>query len=348
MRVRRSGATRFAASTGDAVRPAAIGLTLIYLLMALPPALALPPGQRAVLAPTMVAGACASALVGWSTTFVRGDLADVVHWFLAALTGVPTVTSLVSMVVIGSPFESVNLMLTLVGGTAVIHVRRAALVVGVGVVSAWLVTCLLFAPSVLRADTLSAMGTAAGVAVVLHVARSRTVARLDSAREQIAAMAVTDELTGLGNRRLLMERGPSVLAAAHADGRDVTLLYVDVDGLKRVNDTQGHVAGDRLIADVGAVLRVVFREADVVARCGGHEFAVLVTGCGPAAVEPLTSRLASALAAVGAVASVGAAHATAGEDVPLDRLLDEADRCMYLVKHARRPGSPLVDVRAAG
>jgi diguanylate cyclase (GGDEF)-like protein len=336
MRIGRARPTRFAASTGDAVRPAAIGLTLIYLFVALPPALALPPPQRAVLASTMIAAAGVSALIGWSTVLVRGDLAAVVHWFLAGLAGVPTVTSLISMVVLAKPFESVNLMLTLIGATAVIHVRRAAVIVGVSVVGSWLVVGLVVVPAVITAETLSAMGSATVVAVILHVARQRTVARLDSAREQIAVMAVTDELTGLGNRRLLMERGPGVLLAARATGRDVTLLYLDVDGLKRVNDSQGHLAGDRLIADVGAALRSVFRDADIVARCGGDEFAVLMAGCGPGAVAPLTQRLSTVLASVGAAASVGMAHAPADQEVSLDTLLDEADRTMYLTKHARR------------
>ncbi len=334
---RREGPGQFAASTGDAVRPTAAGLAIIYLVVALPPALALPPGQRVVLAPTMVAGAFAAALIGLSTVFVRGDLADVVHWFLAGLAAVPTATSLVSLVVLATPFESVNLMLTLVGATAVIHVRRAAVLVAVGVVGSWLVVGLTLAPSVITSQTLSAMGTATGVAVILHVARQRTVARLDSARQQIAVMAVTDELTGLGNRREFTDRGPRVLAAARAARRDVTLLYLDVDGLKRVNDTEGHAAGDRLIANVGATLRSVFRDADIVARCGGDEFAVLIAGCGPDAVPALTGRLVTALAEVGARASVGAAHLLAGEDGDLDRLLDEADRAMYASKHAHRP-----------
>jgi diguanylate cyclase (GGDEF)-like protein len=331
-----AGAGRFAASTGDAVRPAAFGLAVAYVVVALPPSLLLPAWQRAVLVPTMIAGALACALIGLSTSLVRGDLGDVVHWFLAGLAGVPTLTSLVSLVTLAQPFQTVNLMLTLVAATALIHVRRAAVAVAVVVLVGWLTAALFVVPAVLTADTASGMGMACVVAVILHASRQRTVARLDAARQQIASMVVTDDLTGLGNRRALMLRGPDVVSDARRAEDDVTLLYLDVDGLKRVNDAEGHLAGDRLIASVGVVLRSVFGGADVVARCGGDEFAVLLTGCGPADVERLTERLRSGLAAIGSSASVGVAHLLARDpDGDLEALLDEADRAMYRAKHAR-------------
>jgi diguanylate cyclase (GGDEF)-like protein len=346
------GSRRYAASTGDAVRPAAVGLAVAYLLVALPPAFLLPAPQARVLAPTMAAGAAASALIGWSTSLVRRELGEVVHWFLAGLAGVPTVTSLMSLVVLAQPFHTVNLMLTLVAATALIHVRRAAVAVALVVVLAWLVAGLAFVPVVVTADTVSGMAMACVVAVILHVSRQRTVARLETARGEIATMAVTDVLTGVGNRRALMERGPAVLAAARAAGRDVTLLYLDLDGLKRVNDGEGHAAGDKLIASVGTALRSVFRDADIVARCGGDEFAVLVTARGPDQTEALIDRLREALASVDASASIGTAHLAGSGDLrrsgalpahpptgspaaDLEALLDEADRQMYRAKRAR-------------
>jgi diguanylate cyclase (GGDEF)-like protein len=286
---------------------------------------------------TVVVGAIACALVGWSTSLVRGELGDVVHWFLAGLAAVPTVTSLVSLVVLATPFQTVNLILTLVASAALIHVRRAAVTVAVLVVLGWLLAGIFVVPSVINDDTLSAMGMACAVAVILHLARQRTVARLDAAREQIATMAVTDELTGLGNRRALRERGEAVLAQARRAGLDVTLLYVDVDGLKQVNDAQGHLAGDGLLTTVGETLRMVFRQADVVARTGGDEFAVLLVGCAPEQTASLRARLADTLAAVGASASCGAVHLRPGDpDADLQQLVDRADLAMYREKNSRR------------
>lgn len=333
---RRDG--RFAASTGDAVRPAAFTLAIAYLAVALPPSLLLPsPSARLVLSTTMVAAAAACTLLGLSTSVVRGDLGDVVHWFLAGLAAIPTTTSLVSLVVLAQPFQVVNLMLTLVASAALIHVRRAAVTVAVAVVLGWLLAGLLVVPQVINADTVSGMGMAVAVGIMLHVSGQRTVARLDGAREQIAALAVTDDLTGLGNRRALWERGSRAVDQARRAGQDVTLLYLDVDGLKQVNDLEGHFAGDRVITRVGDALRSVFRQADVVARTGGDEFVVLLTNFGPEQAGLLRARLATALDVVGASASCGTVYLRSGDpDADLRELLDRADLSMYEEKNSRR------------
>jgi diguanylate cyclase (GGDEF)-like protein len=336
-----STAGRYAASTGDAVRPAAFTLAVAYLVVALPPALLLPSAyERRVLGVTMVAGAVSCALIGWSTALVPGELGDVVHWFLAGLAGVPTATSLISLAVLAQPFQTVNLMLTLVAATALIHVRRAAVAVAVVVVLGWLLAGLLVVPRVITLDTVSGMGMAVAVAVILHLSRQRTVARLDEAHQRIAAMAATDELTGLGNRRALMEGGRAAVTQARRQGRGVTLLYIDVDGLKQLNDSRGHVAGDRLLASVAGAVRAAVPEAEVLARIGGDEFAVMVSGGGPGVAAELRQRLAAALADIGASASCGAAHLPADDpDGDLESLLDRADLAMYAEKERRRRGA---------
>ena len=116
-----------------------------------------------------------------------------------------------------------------------------------------------------------------------HTAGSRLVtARLRAQAEEFANRmaheAAHDPLTGLPNRRRLLERADEVLAEATGSGDVVGLLVLDLDGFKQVNDALGHVAGDRVLVEVGSRLARAVRRGDVVARLGGDEFAVLATG----------------------------------------------------------------------
>ncbi len=87
-------------------------------------------------------------------------------------------------------------------------------------------------------------------------------------------LALTDELTGLRNRRGFLVLADQALRMARRTRAKCALVFIDLDGLKRVNDTRGHAAGDALIADAARVIGRVFRESDVVGRVGGDEFAV--------------------------------------------------------------------------
>jgi diguanylate cyclase (GGDEF)-like protein len=92
---------------------------------------------------------------------------------------------------------------------------------------------------------------------------------------QLERLSLTDELTSLYNRRGFFVLGEQQLESARRTKLPLALLYVDVDGLKKINDTHGHAEGDRLLVDTAAILSSTFRAADIVARIGGDEFAVL-------------------------------------------------------------------------
>jgi diguanylate cyclase (GGDEF)-like protein len=92
---------------------------------------------------------------------------------------------------------------------------------------------------------------------------------------QLERLSLMDELTGLYNRRGFFMLGEQQIEIARRTKLPLSLIYLDVDGLKRVNDTFGHAAGDRLLADTGDALAATFRSADIVARIGGDEFAIL-------------------------------------------------------------------------
>ncbi len=115
--------------------------------------------------------------------------------------------------------------------------------------------------------------------VANYVQRERLLERLQTANTQLAAYAMTDVLTGLPNRRALYESLQEITYQAVRDGHCILVALIDLDGFKAVNDTHGHLAGDRFLQLVGQRLQQGVRDADRVGRLGGDEF--LVVGLGP-------------------------------------------------------------------
>ncbi|MGJ7440754.1 GGDEF domain-containing protein [Aquipuribacter sp. MA13-6] len=120
-----------------------------------------------------------------------------------------------------------------------------------------------------------AVATLAGL--MLHVGRRMTMLKLLRAQAELERLTEHDDLTGLANRRgffAVMRR--ALTQAERGGGRRLVVLYCDVDGLKLVNDTRGHEAGDALLVSVADRLRAEFSDAEVVARLGGDEFGVVL------------------------------------------------------------------------
>lgn len=167
----------------------------------------------------------------------------------------------------------------------------------------------------------------------------------DEARDQsrkLKAVAWNDPLTGLGNRRLLDDRLGVALAQARRNKGIVTVMYLDLDEFKNINDTMGHGAGDTLLQAVAGRLSRTVRESDTVARVGGDEFVILFRhiGNGPD-VPTLAAKLIKAVSQpyhlaggfVDVTASVGiASYPYDGEDS--ESLLISADKAMYDAKQS--------------
>jgi diguanylate cyclase (GGDEF)-like protein/PAS domain S-box-containing protein len=110
---------------------------------------------------------------------------------------------------------------------------------------------------------------------VVEVARDITERR--KMEEQLRVVAMTDELTGLFNRRGFFTLSEKHCKLANRTKRKMSLLYLDLDNMKKINDKLGHNAGDQALMDTAKILKESFRESDIIARIGGDEFAVLLT-----------------------------------------------------------------------
>jgi diguanylate cyclase (GGDEF)-like protein len=167
------------------------------------------------------------------------------------------------------------------------------------------------------------------------------VATVQQREEQLRYQAFHDPLTGLANRLLFRDRLEHAAAVRQREGRPLTVLFLDLDDFKLVNDRLGHAAGDALLVDVAERLRACLRKGDTVARLGGDEFAVLLQDDGEEP-EQLARRIVDAMevpfqlgpARVQVTGSIGVAVATARgrTDEVSERLLHRADVAMYAAK----------------
>jgi diguanylate cyclase (GGDEF)-like protein len=195
-----------------------------------------------------------------------------------------------------------------------------------------------------------AMGAALGLlmlgVVVLLVQRGKRANQLlASTNELLKVQSERDPLTGLANRRHFQQ----ALAARAGDGRlEGTVYLLDLDHFKRINDVQGHAAGDTVLVEMARRLRATLREEDLIVRWGGEEFLVVVQALSPEQVEGLAQRLLAVVAGepvrcanakLDVTASIGFATfplEPAGIAVPWERAIELVDTAMYLAKaHGR-------------
>ena len=177
----------------------------------------------------------------------------------------------------------------------------------------------------------------ASTAVVVLVGRLRaSVAKersLGEEREQLLetlrTAALTDELTGLPNRRAWEEQFRQAIAEAAQDGRELCVAMLDFDRFKAYNDRHGHRAGDELLVEAARAWSDQLRAGDLLARHGGEEFALLLRGCDELTAASLVERIREATPPV---RTVSAGLATwDGRETP-DELLDRADTALYYAK----------------
>ena len=191
-------------------------------------------------------------------------------------------------------------------------------------------------------STMANIGTQLGRVVERERARKAAEERAEAMRSQ----SIRDELTGLYNRRGFLELARQQLRLAQHEGRPALLFFVDLNGMKQINDEFGHDEGDRALNDTADALREIFRPSDVVSRLGGDEFVALLLDADVSQVEVFAARIRQAMATRNAQgtrcyrlsASVGASPYDADRGQTIESLLAHADTVMYEQKRARRAG----------
>jgi diguanylate cyclase (GGDEF)-like protein len=163
-------------------------------------------------------------------------------------------------------------------------------------------------------------------------------------REILLRASLIDDLTGLYNRRGFLNVAGEELSSGSARGHGFLVVFADLDGLKQINDTHGHAAGDWAIGKAAEVLKLCFGPDDVVGRIGGDEFVGLVTHPLPNGEQALRDAASATLLGVNRSSgrpyelgiSLGFHRPAPGEEVDLEALLSRADEALYEAKRAKK------------
>jgi diguanylate cyclase (GGDEF)-like protein len=179
----------------------------------------------------------------------------------------------------------------------------------------------------------------------VHQRLARTIRELEESRQALAEQATTDALTQLKNRRLFYDRAHESLLSCRRYNKDMSVLLLDIDHFKKVNDSYGHHSGDAVLVRIARLLSRMVRGADTVARFGGEEFAVLMPEANKLGAAVLGERIRTAVETetidvdgriIPVTTSIGIATLAAEKVESIDQLLSIADRRLYLAKNAGR------------
>jgi diguanylate cyclase (GGDEF)-like protein len=184
-----------------------------------------------------------------------------------------------------------------------------------------------------------------GLAVMLHTLSRyilRTIDSLHAQREQLTDIALTDDLTNLPNRRHLIEQLGREFIRARRYRRPLSLIYIDLDGFKSINDRFGHLFGDEILRGTAIAMRAVLRSTDLLARIGGDEFSVLLPETNLEGGRRVANKLRKALAAyserldpiIPSLSFCAGVGQLRREDKSIDDLIGRADEAQYRAKDA--------------
>ena len=169
------------------------------------------------------------------------------------------------------------------------------------------------------------------------------------AESALHSLSLVDELTGLYNRRGFLAVTEQYLESFQRSDNGLVVLYADLDGLKGINDSLGHLEGDRALMRTAEILKEAFRSSDIIARLGGDEFVLLASVGADESAESLTERLQQKIDLANAQRnrpydlsiSIGIAHYDPDEACTIEELMGRADRVMYEEKRKKRTLQPV-------
>lgn len=156
---------------------------------------------------------------------------------------------------------------------------------------------------------------------------------------ELERLADSDTLTPLLNRRAFLREVSRCIARSERHGTPVVVMIADLDGLKAINDSAGHQAGDAVLMHVGYTLKTQLRSIDTVARIGGDEFGMILEELDLDAAEAKARSLAASVAedtVDGQAVSISIGYTLVSADDTLDRIMARADEAMYVRKRAQR------------
>jgi two-component system cell cycle response regulator len=181
--------------------------------------------------------------------------------------------------------------------------------------------------------------------VNVHYRLANTIRKLEASQKLLAIQATTDPLTGLRNRRSFFEKADELVGFYQRYKTDLSLLMIDIDNFKRINDTLGHEGGDVVLTRFAEILSSMAREVDFVARIGGEEFAVLMPDTRRLGAAVLAERTRAAIenspisynqTSHKITASIGVATLSAEGVASISELINIADNRLYLAKNKGR------------
>lgn len=171
------------------------------------------------------------------------------------------------------------------------------------------------------------------------IASSRLLRKSKQQQQDLMKMAITDHLTGLYNRHSLYDIGPKYISNAHRHNSPLSMLVIDLDHFKNINDTKGHSVGDIVLQSISAVLKDTCRAEDVVARYGGEEFIMLLSNSDIDSSIQKAENLRAAIESCKpegllVTSSIGVTELIENDD--FDTLFNRADKAVYKAKETGR------------
>ncbi|HET7142753.1 MAG TPA: diguanylate cyclase [Anaerolineales bacterium] len=203
-----------------------------------------------------------------------------------------------------------------------------------------IILTLLLSEEITFSNIFIAMFVPAVIAPVFAYITLRLTDKLNLAEIRLRQLSITDELTQAYNRRYFIEIANKILAGAKRYGDSFAVIIFDIDDFKRINDTYGHVAGDKVLRLIGEICITQIRDSDIFARYGGEEFAILVPRCNPPDIMKFAERIRTKLSEarlhynqmdIQFTVSIGAGIFD-GATPDLDAFLTRTDAALYAAK----------------